>query len=72
MVIDTIAMEKIDPQPDHLKLDRFNPGQQVRFQGKPYIVQRRTTLASGEAAVVLQGEREQFVIGASKFLAGIG
>ena len=72
MLLNKIAMEKIDPQPDHLKLDRFNPGQQVRFQGKPYIVQRRTTLASGEAAVVLQGEREQFVIGASKFLAGIG
>ena len=64
-------MEKIDPQSDHLKLSRFNPGQQVRFQGKPYLVQRRTTLASGEAAVVLQGEREQFVVGASKFLAGI-
>ena len=64
-------MEKIDPQPDHLKLNRFNPGQQVRFQGEPYTIERRTTLASGEAAVVLQGEREQFVIGASSFLAGI-
>lgn len=64
-------MEKIDPQPDHLRLDRFNPGQQVRFQGKPYMIERRTTLASGEAAVVLQGEREQFVIDASRFLAGI-
>jgi len=41
------------------------------FQGKPYTIQRRTTLASGEAAVVLQGEKEQFVIGASRFLAGI-
>ncbi len=64
-------MEKIDPQPDHLRLSRFRPGQQVRFQGKPYTIQRRTTLASGEAAVVLQGEKDQFVIGASKFLAGI-
>ena len=64
-------MDKIDPQPDHLKLNRFNPGQQVRFQGKPYTIQRRTTLASGEAAVVLQGEQEQFVIGAAQFLAGI-
>jgi hypothetical protein len=71
MVLNTIAMEKIDPQPDHLKLGRFNPGQQVRFQGKPYTIERRTTLASGEAAVVLQGEKEQFVIGASRFLAGI-
>ena len=71
MVLIKIAMEKIDPQPDHLKLNRFNPGQQVRFHGKPYIIQRRTTLASGEAAVVLQGEKEQFVIGAAQFLAGI-
>ena len=65
------AMEKIDPQADHLRLERFHPGQQVRFQGKPYIIQRRTTLASGEAAVVLQGDKEQFVIGANRFLAGI-
>lgn len=72
MVLNEIAMEKIDPQPDHVKLSRFNPGQQVRFQGKPYTIQCRTTLASGEAAVVLQGEKEQFVLGASRFLAGIG
>lgn len=71
MVLNKTAMEKIEPQEDHLRLERFEPGQQVRFQGKPYILQRRTTLASGEAAVVLQGEKEQFVIGASKFLAGI-
>ena len=64
-------MEKIDPQPDHLKLGRFNPGQQVRFQGKPYTIQRRTTLASGEAAVVLQSDKEQFASAASRFLAGI-
>ena len=64
-------MEKIDPQGDHLRLERFESGQQVRFQGKPYTIQRRTTLASGEAAVVLQGEKEQFVIGANRFLAGI-
>ncbi|MET0502551.1 MAG: hypothetical protein ABW172_13585 [Candidatus Binatia bacterium] len=64
-------MEKIDPQEDHLRLERFESGQQVRFQGKPYTIQRRTTLASGEAAVVLQGEKEQFVIGANRFLAGI-
>ena len=64
-------MEKIDPQQDHLKLKRFSPGQHIMFKGKPYIVQRRTTLASGEAAVVLQGEREQFVIGAAQFIAGV-
>ena len=64
-------MEKIDPQADHLKLNRFRPGQQVRFRGKPYTIQRRTTLASGEAAVVLQGEKDQFEVSASRFLAGI-
>lgn len=71
MVINSGAMEKIDPQADHLKLGRFRPGQQVTFQGKPYTIQRRTTLASGEAAVVLQGEKDQFEVGASRFLAGI-
>lgn len=64
-------MERIDPQQDHEKLRRFNPGQQVTFGGKPYVIQLRTTLASGEAAVVLQGEKEQFVIGAAEFLAGV-
>ena len=71
MVLSKIDMEKIDPQADHLRLSRFHPGQQIRFQGKPYTIERRTTLASGEAAVVLQGENDQFVIGASRFLAGI-
>jgi hypothetical protein len=28
-------------------------------------------LASGEAAVVLQGENDQFVVGAARFLAGV-
>ena len=64
-------MEKIDPQHDYEQLKRFVPGQRIIFQGKPYTIQRRTTLASGEAAVVLQGEREQFVISAGKFLAGV-
>ena len=64
-------MEKIDAQRDHLRLERFKPGAEVTFKGKPYKIQRRTTLASGEAAVVLQGEKEQFVIGADQFLAGI-
>jgi len=64
-------MEKIDPQEDHKRLREFCPGERVTFRGKPYIIQRRTTLASGEAAVVLQGEREQFVISAKQFLAGV-
>ena len=41
-------MERIDPQRDHLGLEQFPPGREVVFNGKPYIVQRRTTLASGE------------------------
>ncbi|TMA91530.1 MAG: hypothetical protein E6J74_21660 [Deltaproteobacteria bacterium] len=64
-------MERIDPQQDHEKLKGFGPGQRVMFKGKPYTVQCRTTLASGEAAVVLQGEKEQFVIGANQFLAAM-
>jgi hypothetical protein len=65
------AMEKIDPQDDHLKLEQYRPGQQVICRGNTYTIQRRTTLASGEAAVVLQGDREQFVIGANQFFAGV-
>ena len=64
-------MEKIDPQQDHLRLNQFDPGQRITFRGKPYTIQRRTTLASGEAAVVLQGDHDQFVISADRFLAGI-
>ena len=62
-------MEKIDPQSDHLGLERFVPGAQVNYKGKAYLIQRRTTLASGEAAVVLQNDSEQFVVSASQFLA---
>jgi hypothetical protein len=65
------AMEKIDPQYDHVKLEQFCPGQQVIFREKTYTIQRRTTLASGEPAVVLQGEKEQFVISANQFFAGV-
>jgi predicted thioesterase len=65
------SMERIEPQQDHKWLNAYLPGQQVRFQGKVYKIQRRTTLASGEAAVVLEGEKEQFVISAAKFLAGL-
>ena len=64
-------MEKIDPQKDHERLREYCPGLQVKFNGKPYTVQRRTTLASGEAAIVLQSEREQFVISANQFLTGV-
>jgi len=64
-------MEKIDAQRDHLGLERFKPGIEVTFKGKPYKILRRTTLASGEAAVVLEGEKEQFVISANQFLAGM-
>lgn len=64
-------MEKIEPLPDHLRLRRFAIGEQVEFQGKLYTILRRTTLASGEPALVLQGEKEQFVIGADPFLAGV-
>ena len=65
------AMEKIDPQKDHEQLREYRPGTEERFKGKRYTVQRRTTLASGEAAVVLQGEDEQFMIGATQVLAGV-
>lgn len=64
-------MERINPLSDHLELRRFALGQQVAFKGRIYTVLQRTTLASGEPALVLQREGEQFVIGAAKFLAGI-
>jgi len=64
-------MEKIDPQPDHLGLERYRPGTQVTYKGKRYSIQRRTTLASGEAAVVLQSDTEQFVVSANQFLTGV-
>jgi hypothetical protein len=64
------TMERIEPQRDHERLLHYPPGAAVQFNGKRYIIQRHTTLASGEAAVVLQGETEQFVVGAEEFLAG--
>ncbi|HEV8344606.1 MAG TPA: hypothetical protein VGR30_19790 [Candidatus Binatia bacterium] len=64
-------MERIDPLPDYLLLKQFAIGQQVEFRGKSYTVLSRTTLASGEPALVLQGNEEQFVIGASQFLAAV-
>lgn len=65
------AMEKIDPLPDHLRLQSFAIGQQVEFRSKSYTVLRRTTLASGEPALVLSSHGEQFVIGAMQFLAAV-
>ena len=64
-------MEKIEPLPDHLSLQRFAIGAPVEFRGKPYTVASRTTLASGEPALVLRNEREQFVVGAAQFLAAV-
>jgi hypothetical protein len=64
-------MERIDPQWDHEKLEAFQPGCAVTYQGKAYVVQQRTTLASGEAALVLRSENEQFLIGANEFFAGL-
>ena len=64
-------MEKIDPQADHEALKDYQPGASVAYRGKTYKIQRRTTLASGEAAIVLQNEHEQFVISAAGFLAGM-
>ena len=64
-------MEKIDPQPDHLGLERYRPGVQVSYKGNLYLIERRTTLASGEAAVVLQSDTEQFVVSANQFLAAV-
>ena len=61
-------MEKIEPLQDHLMLNRFVLGEKIVFQGKLYTVFGRTTLASGEPALVLQGEGEQFVVGAEKLL----
>ncbi len=65
-------MERIEPVSDHVKLRRYPVGQEVDFHGRRYKVLKRTTLASGEAALVLAGEKDQFVVGATQFLAGVG
>ncbi len=70
-MVNITTMEKIDPQQDHEQIRRFRPGMRITFNGKSYILQRRTTLASGEAAVVLQSEKAQFVVGVAQFLAGV-
>ena len=63
-------MDKIEPLPDHLFVSRFAIGDRVELWGKTYTVSGRTTLATGEPALVLQGEGKQFVIGASHLLKG--
>jgi hypothetical protein len=64
-------MERIDPVSDHVRLRQFAVGQGVEFRGRRYKIVRRTTLASGEAAVVLADDNEQFTLGAAQFLAGV-
>lgn len=61
-------MEKIEPLKDYVALARFAEGQQVKLWGKIYTVFCKTTLATGEPALVLQGEGKQFVLPASEFL----
>lgn len=62
-------MERIDPVSDHLRLSQYSIGQEVEFHGRRYKIVRRTTLASGEAALVLAGEKDQFIVAAAQFLA---
>jgi len=64
-------MDKIEPLKDHQAVARFNEGDQVRLGDKTYTIWSKTTLASGEPALVLQGEGEQFVMRASQFLEEI-
>lgn len=64
-------MEKIEPLSDHIALQRFAIGEKVEFRGRLYTIACRTTLASGEPAVVLQGDGEQFMVSAAEFLAGL-
>jgi len=63
-------MEKIEPLRDHRILRSFPPGTQVEFRGKSYTVLQKTALASGEPALVLKRDGEQFSVGASEFLSG--
>ena len=65
------AMHKIEPLQDHLSLARIPIGEQVQYKGKPYKILQRTTLASGEPALVLQDNEKQFVIGATLLLADV-
>ena len=62
------SMDKIEPLKDHVALTHFIPGDKIRFRGTTCTIWSKTTLASGEPAVVLQGEGRQFVVSASEFL----
>ncbi len=63
-------MDKIEPLPDHLFVSGFAIGDRVELWGKTFTVSSKTTLASGEPALVLQGDGRQFVIGASHLIKG--
>ena len=65
-------MERIDTASDHVKLSRYSVGQEVEFRGRRYKIIKHTALASGEAAVVLAGDKDQFFVAAAEFLAGVG
>jgi hypothetical protein len=65
-------MERIDTASDHVKLSHYAVGQEIEFRGRRYQILQRTTLASGEAAVVLAGDKDQFFVGAAEFLTGVG
>jgi hypothetical protein len=62
-------MEKIEPLADHRRLRRFARGDDISFAGKRCTVVARTTLASGEPALLLEANGDQFVVGASRLLA---
>jgi hypothetical protein len=68
---DSNPMERIEPVSDHVELRRYAVGQEVGFHGRRYKILKHTTLASGEAAVVLSGDKDQFTVGAAQFLAGV-
>ena len=63
------AMDKIEPLKDYVALARISAGDRVRLWGKTYTVFSKTTLASGEPALILQGDGRQFFIRASEYLA---
>lgn len=57
-------MERIEPLADHLFASELAACKELLLDdGKVYAVVRYTTLASGEPALVLRGDTEQFTIG---------
>jgi hypothetical protein len=62
------AMEKIVTKDPSFGILQTRTGSDFSRQNTSF---NGATLASGEAAVVLQGEKEQFVISAQQFLAGV-